>query len=75
MDEALAYRIAGECLKPLYRERVSTHLTQQVADKISAALLQCYENGLTKGKQGALDSILDVLTENKFKGILEETKN
>ena len=39
LTEAEAYRIAGECLKPLDGEGAPPHRLEQVADKIVAALL------------------------------------
>ena len=39
LTEAEAYRIAGECLKPLDGQGAPPHRLEQVADKIVAALL------------------------------------
>ena len=50
MDQATAYKIAAECLKPLYGKGISVYLEQEVADKIVAALLKSYKNGVVEGK-------------------------
>ena len=50
MEEAITYEIAEMCLTPLHGKGISPHLKQQVADKIVAALMQSYKNGIVEGK-------------------------